>query len=148
MTTNNFSEPLGPLLTRTSRAVTNMLQKMFSDEGFDITVEQWVILANLYFRHDGQVQQQLADRTFKSKGVVARILDSMQKRGLVMRFDNENDRRQKEIYITPKGKKLLQDLLPVAERAQNKAQQLIEPDDLAVCTAVLGRIFNNVTGKS
>lgn len=146
MATNNHFEPLGPMLTRTSRAVTNMLQKMFSSKGFDITVEQWVILANLYFRQDGQVQQQLAERTFKSKGVIARILHSMEKQNLVMRLDNDQDRRQKEIYITPKGKKLIQNLLPIAEQAQNQARQHIAPDDLAVCTAVLGQIFNNATG--
>lgn len=146
MTTNNPSEPLGPMLTRTSRAVTNMLQKMFNNKGFDITVEQWVILANLYFRQDGQVQQQLAERTFKSKGVIARILHSMEKQNLVMRLDNDQDRRQKEIYITPKGKELIQDLLPIADQAQKQAQKLIAPDDLTVFTSVLRQIFNNATG--
>lgn len=146
MATNNHLEPLGPMLTRTSRAVTNMLQKMLSGEGFEITVEQWVILANLYFRQDGQVQQQLAERTFKSKGVIARILHSMEKQNLVMRLDNDQDRRQKEIYITPKGKELVQDLLPIAEQAQEQAQKRIATDDLFVFRAVLKQIFNNATG--
>jgi DNA-binding MarR family transcriptional regulator len=70
-------EPLGPMLTRTSRAVGSMLQKMFLNEGHDLSADEWAILANLKMLCDGQFQQQLADRTFKDKAAITRLIDGL-----------------------------------------------------------------------
>lgn len=136
-------EPLGPMLTRTSRAVGNMLQKMFFEAGYDLSADEWAILANLAMLCDGQFQQQLADRTFKDKAAITRLIDGLEKRKLVKRVQDEKDRRQKKIFLTPKSSKLVKEILPVAKKAQLKVQQGIEPEKLDVFKSVLRQIFEN-----
>ena len=138
-------EPLGPMLTRTSRAVGNMLQKMFLKAGYDMSADEWAILANLVMLCDGQFQQQLADRTFKDKAAITRLIDGLEKKGLVKRFQDEKDRRQKKIFLTSKSSKLVKKLLPVAKRAQLKGQKDIEPAQLEIFKLVLRQIFKNAS---
>jgi DNA-binding MarR family transcriptional regulator len=138
-------EPLGPMLTRTSRAVGNMLQKMFFKAGYDMSADEWAILANLVMLCDGQFQQQLADRTFKDKADITRLIVGLEKKGLVKRVQDEKDRRQKKIFLTSKSSKLVKKLLPVAKRAQLKGQKDIEPAQLEIFKLVLRQIFKNAS---
>ena len=138
-------EPLGPMLTRTSRAVGNMLQKMFLEAGYDLSADEWAILANLALLCDGQFQQQLADRTFKDKAAMTRLIDGLEKKGLVKRFQDEKDRRQKKIFLTSKSSKLVKKLLPVAKQAQARGQNDIDSADLEIFKSVLRQIFKNAS---
>ena len=138
-------EPLGPMLTRTSRAVGNMLQKMFLKAGHDLSADEWAILANLAMFCDGQFQQQLADRTFKDKAAMTRLIDGLEKKGLVKRVQDEIDRRQKKIFLTSQSSKLVKKLLPIAKRAQLKGQKDIGPDQLETFKSVLRQIFKNAS---
>ena len=138
-------EPLGPMLTRTSRAVGNMLQKMFLEAGYDLSADEWAILANLALLCDGQFQQQLADRTFKDKAAMTRLIDGLEKKGLVKRFQDEKDRRQKKIFLTSKSSKLVKKLLPVAKQAHARGQNDIDSADLEIFKSVLRQIFKNAS---
>jgi len=140
-----IKEPLGPMLTRTSRAVGSMLQKMFLNEGHDLSADEWAILVNLKMLCDGQFQQQLADRTFKDKAAITRLIDGLETKGLVKRVQDKNDRRQKKIFLTSKSSKLVKKLLPVAKRAQLKGQKDIEPAQLEIFKLVLRQIFKNAS---
>ncbi len=62
------NEALGHFMGRTTRAMYRMLQNVISSAGYDISIEQWVIIANLN-RKNGQFQQQLADNTYKTRPV-------------------------------------------------------------------------------
>ena len=133
------------MLTRTSRAVGNMLQKMFLEAGYDLSADEWAILANLALLCDGQFQQQLADRTFKDKAAMTRLIDGLEKKGLVKRIQDEKDRRQKKIFLTSKSSKFVKKLLPVAKQAQARGQNDIDPADLEIFKSVLRQIFKNAS---
>jgi len=144
---SNAREPVGPMLIRTARAVGNMLQRMFVSRGFDISVEHWTILVNLFFHQNGQFQQQLADRTYKDKAAITRLVDGLEKRGLVIREEGKADRRQKKISLTEKGKKLMVELFPLAETAQKRGLQDIDPEKMHVFEEVLQQIFKNANAR-
>jgi DNA-binding MarR family transcriptional regulator len=149
MSDNKFQikEPLGPMLTRASRAVSNMLQQMFLESGQNLTADEWAILANLTMLKDGQFQQQLADRTCKDKAAMTRLIDGLEKRGLAKRVPDEKDRRQKRIFLTQKSRDLMQVLFPVAKKAQLKVQQGVTAEELDLFKLVLRKIFIN-TGEA
>jgi len=136
-------EPLGPMLTRTSRAVSTMLQRLFLESGQNLTADEWAVLANLTMLRDGQFQQQLADRTCKDKAAMTRLIDGLEKRALVKRVPDERDRRQKRIYLTQKSRDLMKVLFPVAKKAQLKVQQGVTAEELDVFKSVLKKIFIN-----
>ena len=138
-------EALGHFMGRTTRAMSRMLQNNFINAGYDITIEQWVIIVNLN-RKDGQFQQQLADNTYKNKTSVTRMINSLQKKNIVERLSDPKDLRQKRIYLTDNGRQLFKNLAPLARKVQEEATQGIEPDEMESCKNILLKIYGNIEG--
>lgn len=136
-------EALGHFMGRNTRAMSRMLQNVITNAGYDITIEQWVIIANLN-RKNGQFQQQLADNTYKNKTSVTRMINALEKNGLVERIPDPKDLRQKRIFLTTKGGQLYKKLMPLAMQVQEKATQGIEPDEMEICKNILLKIYNNI----
>jgi DNA-binding MarR family transcriptional regulator len=138
-------EALGHFMGRTTRAMSRMLQNIITHAGYDITIEQWVIITNLN-RKNGQFQQQLADNTYKNKTSVTRMINALQKKGLVDRIPYPKDLRQKRIFLTKKGVQLYKKLRPLAMQVQKKATHGIEPDEMESCKNILLKIYGNIEG--
>jgi DNA-binding MarR family transcriptional regulator len=73
-------------------AVARRLQKNFRDAGLEITIEQWSILYHLW-KEDCLSQQELGTRTFRDKASTTRLIDNLEKLGLVTRVASSTDRR-------------------------------------------------------
>jgi DNA-binding MarR family transcriptional regulator len=136
-------EALGHFMGRTTRAMGRMLQNNFSNAGYDITIEQWVIIVNLN-RKNGQFQQQLADNTYKNQPSVTRMINSLQKKGIVERIPDPHDLRQKRIYLTDAGRQLFMKLAPLARKVQEKATRGINPEDMEYCKNIMLKIYKNI----
>jgi len=136
-------EALGHFMGRTTRAMSRMLQNVIANAGYDITIEQWVIIANLN-RKNGQFQQQLADNTYKNKTSVTRMINALQKKGLVERVSDQEDLRQKRVFLTQKGAQLYEKLRPLAMQVQEKATQGIDSEEMEYCKNILLKIYDNI----
>lgn len=83
-------------------AINRKLFRNFKKEGLEITPEQWTVLSFLW-KEDGITQQILCDATFKDKPSMTRLIDNLEKLGLVIRKTPPTDRRSNLIYLTPEG---------------------------------------------
>ena len=74
-------------------------------ERISITPVQYTVLRNLS-EGEGRVlsQQNLADALSTNKNNLADLLNRMEERKLVKRYDNPNDHRNKKVAITKKGR--------------------------------------------
>ena len=85
----------------TIKKIRNALQKQFSDAGFDLTVDQWVVIDHLY-RNPGISQNTLSEMTTKDAPTVTRIIDLLSQKGLTERR-TDTDRRKFLVYLTEAG---------------------------------------------
>jgi DNA-binding MarR family transcriptional regulator len=76
-----------------------------------ITPRQKALLVTVY-QHPGETQHQLAARIALDRVSFAEMLRRMVARGLVRRVRAERDRRAWAVRLTPKGERLLKDVLP------------------------------------
>lgn len=104
------------------------------------------ILADLYIK-DGQRQQDLAISSIKDKGTIARGLNALEKEEFVVRETNPSDRRNKLIFLTDKALRFEKYFNPILIRVMQEAARDIAPKDLAVCTEVLQRIYQNLQNQ-
>ena len=140
----SLKNSLGHMMGRISRAILNQLQRSFVAAGCDLSVEQWLLLVHLR-DWDGQIHQQLAHSTYRDKTTITRLLDGLEKRGLVERVSDTADRRQKRVRIMPEGRKLIKKLKPLALKIQNKAMEDIALQDIDMCKNILSKIYHNIT---
>jgi len=78
------------LVDRSTRDLGVSLQRIFKNNGFDITVEQWMILL-LLWKKNGRTQQEIANIIGKDKGTISPQIDGLEKRELIMRMQDQND---------------------------------------------------------
>lgn len=130
------------LVGRTSRSIIKRLTKKFSDAGFDVSYEQWSILVHLY-RKDGQTQQELSNIAVKDKAAITRLLNVLEKKNIVLRIPDRNDKRSKLVYLTNKAKEFKKDLVAVVEELLEESKTDVTPEEMEQCKVTLNKIFAN-----
>ncbi|SMD13361.1 DNA-binding transcriptional regulator, MarR family [Desulfocicer vacuolatum DSM 3385] len=136
----NMDHSIGFILNRTATAVKKEFTKRLKP--YDITPEQWSIL-NRLGEQDGVTQKKLSDRTYKDQPNTTRILDKLEKKGLIRRADNPEDRRAFIIFITDKGKDARKKITPITAQLNADASQGLNENDLNNLLTLLNKVYTN-----
>ncbi|TWV99209.1 MarR family winged helix-turn-helix transcriptional regulator [Chitinophaga pinensis] len=119
------------------------LQVRIKENNIDVSFELLEILGVLY-RKDGINQQEIADILIKDKSSITYLIDSLTKRDLVERKEDENDRRNKLIYLTENGKHMKQTLHPWVEEIYEQATNGIKVAELEKAVALVQKMNENL----
>ena len=92
----------GRQLHRAHLAMRSGLLRTLKESGFDLTIEEWVVLSALW-DHGEVSQRELGERVGKDRHFVSRLLDGLEKRQLVERRGVKGDRRVNHIQLTAAG---------------------------------------------
>jgi len=76
---------------------------------------------------------------------IVRLLDRMEKEELSVRVRDTHDRRITKILLTPKGKALRKELMPLGEQFQDDATKGISQEQLDAFKYVLDKMLSNLT---
>ena len=123
--------------------IRSVTYREFSEHRLELTPEQWIVLVRLWQR-DGQSQSALSESTMRDRPTMSRIIDTMEKGGLVQRRNDPNDGRSNEIWLTRAGKALQPKLVPLARKIVERLEHDIPERDLAVTHRTLTRILSNL----
>jgi DNA-binding MarR family transcriptional regulator len=96
------------------------------------------------WRKDGQSQSALSELTLRDRPTMSRILDTMEKGGLVERTLDEHDARSRLIRLTRAGKALQPKLVPVAKQLVARLEADIPERDLEITHRTLARMLENL----
>jgi DNA-binding MarR family transcriptional regulator len=101
---HNANLPLAvlTLLSYTADEVNKYLDKNMTNY---VTVNRtaYKILLALADRDGGMIQTELSSGLFRSRYTITRVIDALEKRGLVRRKADKIDRRAKKVLLTQKG---------------------------------------------
>jgi DNA-binding MarR family transcriptional regulator len=137
------NEVFSILTGKISAAINRTFLRAFAQEGIEITTEQWTILACLW-KQDKVTQQALCQLTLKDKPSMTRLIDNLEKRKLVRRMPDVNDRRNNLIHLTDTGKNLQQSTTLVVKAVANKTLNDISEEELNISRQVLKKIMSNL----
>ncbi|MDB5229041.1 MAG: MarR family transcriptional regulator [Bacteroidota bacterium] len=132
----------GFIIEKTGKKIKLELQRRFNENGFDITVDQWVVLLELH-KHGVQNQVELCERCFKDAPTITRIIELLVKKELIERAACKDDRRKFNISLNKKGKLLIQKLLPIVVEFRKQGWNNLTEKDIQH----LVRITNKITGN-
>jgi DNA-binding MarR family transcriptional regulator len=123
------------------------LKRAFEAKGFSVTPEQWGVLSSLW-EMEGVQQTLLAQRTDKDRHNITRILNLLERDGLVRRDPCLEDRRCQRVYLTEKGKALRPKLVPIVTGFLRNALAGLTQEDFDQMIRILGKISKNLAGAS
>lgn len=139
----NYNESIGFIIVKAGRLIENRLRYNFENEKINVTPQQWSVLTYLW-NEDGISQQKLADAFSKDKTSMTRLLNNMEKNELILRKQDEDDKRNKKIFLTFKSKLIKKDSIKVAEKTLIETLIGIENKDLKIGKKVLKQINKNL----
>lgn len=120
------------------------IQKQLNKQGFDLTVDQWVVLESIS-QQQGISQNEVAEITAKDAPTITRILDLMQKKGIIQRILAENDARKYKIMLTPYGEQLHRKVKPVVSEVRKKGWGNLSDTDYNTLVRIMDSIHKNIT---
>lgn len=86
-------------------------------------------------------QHELAERLDLNRSHLVRYVDDIEKRGLVQRDRDPEDRRRQHVALTPSGRTLLRRLQAVARRSQEEFLQVLSDAERQTLIALLRRVL-------
>ena len=137
----NYDESLIWFVHKANLFLKSNLQKELKD--FNITTEQWGILNELY-KQDRCNQKELANRCYKDQAALTRILDILEKRGLINREKSLNDRREFLIIITSEGQELVNQIRPHVQESIKKTHAMLSDEERCIVKDLLKKLTTNL----
>ncbi len=143
MNTKSPQNLFGHTLVETGRLIKMYNLNMFSQNKFDITPEQFLILSILD-DNSNLHQMQLCELLFKDRSNMARLIGVLEEKGLIKKLPSIDKRLVNKIQITEKGKELKNIITPLIKKSRTKTLNGITDDELNFCIEILKRIQNNL----
>lgn len=104
-------------------------QRNVRQAGYDITIDQWLILKSVAENPD-ITQNDIGKIVFKDNASITRIIQLLVNAGYLYRENHVTDRRRVNLTLTESGKKITIDINEIAK--QNRAAALKDVDQQSI----------------
>ena len=134
---------LGLLIRSVHNSMTERFVQNVFNSGLDISMDQWMILGPIW-QLESPSQKELGEICFRDKPSITRIIDSLEKKSLVVRVPDQIDHRIKRVILTNAGKQLFYDVLPIMEKTREEVRGNIPEEEIQIFKNVLSKIIKNL----
>jgi DNA-binding MarR family transcriptional regulator len=132
---------LGFILNRTSIQSKALFAQRIKQ--FDISPEQW----SLVFRtveSKGLTQKELSDSTYKDQANITRSIDRLEKKSLLKRVPNHNDRRIINIFPTEDAINLVDTIIPISSEFNSFLTKDFSEEEKQQLIKLLNKVYENL----
>ena len=133
----------GYLINMTALLLKREFSSAIKNNKIDVTPEQWAILNRLN-ENSNLTQKEVAKLTFKDNANITRMVDKLEKKGLVIRQSDSNDRRSWNLSITKKGIEIRDLVEPLAIDILNNISKGISKKEMDSYNKISKKIINNL----
>lgn len=138
----SFGRRIGTSIYNTGVVSRALSSQTFTEKGFDITPEQFLIL-DLVTEQGALYQRQIAEITLKDRGNVSRIVKILEEKGLITKEEAAQGRKVYKILITEKGRVLRDEILPTAIGIKKILAKNISEEELDITLNTLKKVYDN-----
>jgi len=127
---------LGCLTNQAAIVARTFFSRRLELHGIDMTIEQFKVMVVLW-KEKSSTQQSIADFVGKDKASVTRLIAGLEKRSLIQRNTDKNDKRCNLVTLTAQGEALEMPTMEVLGEAINFLHKDIDPQELEITMRVL-----------
>ena len=113
---------------------------------YNVTYAQWRFLLFLW-QQEGLTQKALSQRVGIEPATTVRTLDRMERDELIRRHRSERDRREINIFLTPKGKELYPVLAPICQELEKQVVKSMDEQEIAQCVQGISKLLKKFSIK-
>jgi DNA-binding MarR family transcriptional regulator len=131
------------LIDKTNKVARRHSQERFVEAGFDITIDQWVMMKKISDQeHITQVQ--LAEALFKDTASITRTLSLLLKKKLVQKKAGV-DKRAHELALTDAGQRFIDKALPLVKDLRKEGIKGMTPSEIKALRSGLSKMIENLS---
>jgi DNA-binding MarR family transcriptional regulator len=134
-------EMLPYLLARVATRTNQLWVRKLRDHG--LTIGRWQVL-NVLTTFDGSRIGTIADLSGGEQPAVSRVIDQMERDGLVKRRPSLNDSRAVEVWITALGRTTYDKLMPEAQAFVQRMLRTFSDAESKQMNSLLERLFSDL----
>ena len=134
---------LGMLIGQVHRLSTKRFVQNSHTHGLEISLDQWLVLGPVW-KNDGISQKDISEYCGKDKTSVTKIIDTLQKKNLVVRVTDQLDHRVKRVVLSQKGRELFLSALPVMAQTRDELRSGISDKEIEALKSILNKIYKNL----
>lgn len=135
-------KPLGYILGLSLKVFLNQVAIEFRNREIELTFEQFVML-RLIDSNSDLIQQDIANHLQKDKSLIVRQMNGLIEKQYVVRQTNRDDKRKKNLLLTPKGTEMMNRITELTFEVSNKLLAGVDTNDYEVFLRVLNKIKEN-----
>ena len=126
------------------KTVSGRLLERFSAIGHPISRHQCLIMAkSFHFEDENLLQSDIVDMMLGDKTQVTRAVDDLVKKGWITQEIDKDDRRNRVLKITEKGRQVVPELMVCVKQTIEETTQNIPEQDIETAKRVLAQIIEN-----
>lgn len=128
-------------LLRVNRKLRTMFDAQVKAKGLTLARARLMMLVA---KNEGVTQAELAESMQIEQPSLVGLIDGLEKKGLVIRCTNDEDRRAKRIYLTPAARREADSMFEFVSDLRNQVLSGVCDADIESATRVLCTIARNV----
>jgi MarR family transcriptional regulator for hemolysin len=129
-------------LDKCFRTYNQFAQRNVRKAGYDITIDQWLILKSVAENPD-ITQNDISKIVFKDNASITRIIQLLINAGYLIRETHPSDRRRVNLTLTESGKKITVDVNEIAIQNRATALENINEEAILQMKSLLQQIIEN-----
>lgn len=134
-------------IDRAIRTYRQYAQQRLKEEGFTITIDQWLIIKCI-LENPKVTQNEISDRVFKDSASVTRIITLLVKAKYLKRKINKTDRRRSLLQVTELGEQVINSVDAIVKVNRQVALNNITPQEMEIAQKVMDQISFNCKKES
>ena len=127
------------------RKVQDAYLRKFEELGVDMTIEQWVILHQVYELGDAASQREIVQSNFRNRATISRVIGGLERKGWVQKTRFKGDQKRFKLELTQQGQQIIDEVLPEAQKLRQMAITNLDSGEFDNFLRVLEQIGENYT---
>lgn len=138
----NLNDTMLYTLDKCFRTYNQFAQRNVRQAGYDITIDQWLILKSLA-ENPSMTQNDISKIVFKDNASITRIIQLLVKAGYLVREAHPSDRRRVTLILTDSGYQVTKEVNEIAIKNRAKALKGVDPKAIEQMKKLMQQVMAN-----
>ena len=121
-----------------SNTVSRAIARIYA-ERFDLSIPEWRVMAQLG-RHGRLTASEIVGLTAMDKVRVSRAVSRLTAAGRIAADEDEADRRRQHLTLTPAGRRIYREIVPLALEREGSLLKVLSPGDRQTLDRLLTKL--------
>lgn len=125
------------------RNIQDAYLRTFESLEVDMTIEQWVILHQVYELGEDASQRAIVQSNFRNRATISRVIGGLQRKGWIKKTRFKGDQKRFKLVLTTPGQDIIEKVLPHAIKLRKQAIKGLSLLEFETFLKVLDEIGDN-----